>query len=319
MDISIVSWIHNCEDTIEELYNRVSTTMETIGSSYEIILVNDHSTDNSWEIIKDIHKRDPHVKAISFSRHYGHSAGLQAGFERAKGDMVFTISPTLENHPEELPKLIEFMKKGEFDMVVGFRKGRYRGREFRKHLSDIASYIISFLIGHQISDVTSPVRLIKKNVLSRMKIYGDHHMFLPALAALYGAKFGEVEIEHIKPKNKSYKTSQLKIPETVLDIIVIKFLLSMSTPPFSTTPIRIFGGAGLISLSLGFLAGVYLSIEKLVLGHDIGNRPMLMLSALLIMLGSLFVVMGLLGELMVRVYFEGQNKMPYHIKEVLNS
>ncbi|HSX39875.1 MAG TPA: glycosyltransferase family 2 protein [Candidatus Saccharimonadales bacterium] len=316
MDLSIVSWIHNCEDTIEELYTRVSNTMDLIGSSYEIILINDGSTDNSWDIIKDLHKKDPHVKAINFSRYYGHSAGLQAGFDAAKGDLVFTISPTLENAPEELPKFIEEMRSHNYDMIVGCRKHKAKGKKVRGLVSKIANKMISLAAGHQITDMTSPYRLIKKSVLSNLRLYGDHYMFLPALASLYGARFGEIDIEHSKPKNKSYKNVHMRLIPTALDIVVLKFLVSFSTPPFSTAPIRVFGGTGIVSLLIGLVLGIYLSVDKLLFGHSIGNRPLLLLSILMVMLGAMFVLMGLLGELLVRIYFEGQNKMTYHIREV---
>lgn len=317
MDISVVCSIHNCDDTLTELYTRLSETFKTMQSSYELIFINDHSSDKSWASIKELHRADPHVKGINFSRQYGQSAALQAGFEKAKGDLVFTISPTLENGPEDLPKLIDFMKAGELDVVVGFRKGKFKGRFLRKFVADFANFIVSMLIDHKIQDMTSPVRLFKRNVLLKIKIYGDHHMFLPALASLYGAKFGEVEIEHNKPKTKDFKYKPLHISKTLLDIVVIKFLLSMSTPPFSMAPIRIFGGSGLVSLSVGFLLGLYLTVQKLVYHQQIGNRPLLLLSALFIMLGALFFVLGLLGELIVRVYFEIQNKATYHVKEQL--
>ena len=318
MDISAVSWIYNCEDTINELYERLTETLEGVGLSYEIIFVNDASKDNSWKEIKALNKKDPHVKAINFRRHYGQSAGLQAAFDIAKGKYVFTISPTLENKPEDLAKFITKMEKEDYDMLIGFRKSKLKGRFYRGMLSSLANSVISLLVGQVLRDMTSPFRLVRREVLTHMKIYGDHHLFLPAIATLYGAKFGEIEIAHGKPKNKSFVPHKIRFVKTAFDLLVLKFLISISTPPFSMTPMRVFGIAGIISFIFGFGAGSYLTIQKLIYGYEIGSRPLLLLSVMMIILGVLFVVLGILGELIVRVYFEGQNKKTYSVREHLS-
>lgn len=317
MDLSIISYLHNNADTVSELYARLTRVLEDLTISYEIVLIDDRSTDQTLKVIKDLNHADPHVKVISFSRHYGMAAGLQAGFDKAQGDLIFTISPTLENHPEELPKFLAAMKSGGYDFIVGCRNKRLHGRKFKYLLSVIGNRVVSALVGHEMTDLTSPLRLTKKSVLKNMKIYGNHHLFLPALATLYGASFKELEIDHVAPKGSLSNNQSIKMPEALLEILFLKFLISATTPPFSTTPIKIFGGTGLISLIIGLILGIYLAFQRLVLQQSIANRPLLMLAVLMIMLGAMFVVMGLLGELIIRIYFESQNKKTYTISESL--
>ena len=317
MDLTVISYLHNNADTVTELYERLSATLENHPTSYEIILVDDASSDGTVGQIKALHKNDPHVKVLTFARHYGMAAGLQAGFDAARGDLVFTISPTLENHPEELPKFLEAMKDGDFDLIVGRRRSRLHGRKIRRALTIAGNRLISALIGKKINDMTSPMRLTKRAVLKNLKIYGNHHVFLPALATLHGANFKELDIEHVKPKGASSADRSIKPHEALLEILFLKFLISATTPPFSTTPIKIFAGPGLVSLLIGLVFGLDLTFERLVLNHSIANRPLLLLAVLMIMLGALFVVMGLLGELLIRIYFESQGKKTYTLSETL--
>lgn len=317
MDISVISRVHNCADTIEELCERVEKVMETIDKSYEIILVNDFSTDDSWQVITKLHKKDPHVKGINLTRHFGESAALQAAFDMARGNLVFTISPTLENHPEELPKLIKLMEENDLDLVVGYRKNRLKGRRGAWIISSLLSLVMSMSAGYRFKDITSPLRLVKRSILQKIKLYGEHHKFLPALIAMYGGKFGEVEVAHVQPKNKKYIKPKHGFFQTLLDILSIKFIVALSTPPFRTTPIRIFGRIGILFLILGFALGFYLSYLKIFLGQSIGTRPALQLAVLLLMTGWFSLGLGLLGEMIIRIYFSDDRKMSYHAKEVL--
>lgn len=317
MDISIISRIHNNADTVEELCDRVESSLREMDKSYEIILVNDFSSDESWEKITAMHKKDPHIKGINMTRSFGESASLQAAFDRAKGYMVFTLSPTLENYPEELPKFIELMEESDLDLVVGYRKYRFKGRRMAEFLSNVVNSVMNISSGHKFSDMTSPMRLIKSNVLQKTRIYGEHHKFLPALIAMYGGKFGEVEIRHDKPKSKSYQRPKNKLFQTILDILSVKFIVALSTPPFATTPIRIFGKIGFFFIALGGFLGLYLTYVKFFLGQNIGSRPALLLSVLFLIVGWLSLGLGLLGEMIVRIYFSGDKKITYHIKEIL--
>jgi glycosyltransferase involved in cell wall biosynthesis len=311
MDLSIVSYLHNNSDTVTELYNRLEKTLAELSVSYEIVLVNDGSSDETLITVNSLAKKDPHVKIVNFTRHYGMAAGLQAGFDRATGDLIFTLSPTLENHPEELPRFLTTMREGGYDFIVGCRGKRLHGRKIKHILSSLGNKLTSILVGQKLTDLTSPMRLTKSSVLKNLKIYGNHHLFLPALATLHGAKFKELEIEHQKPKGRFSSRSTITAPEALLEILFLKFLISATTPPFSTTPIKIFGGTGSVALLIGLALGINLTVERLIFQQSIANRPALLLAVLLVLIGAMFMVMGLLGELLIRIYFESQNKKTY--------
>lgn len=319
MDISTVVRVHNNQNTIKETYRRVSNTLSKIGRSYEILFINDGSTDESWELIRDIQKKDPHVTAINFTRHHGESAGLQAGFETSVGEYIFTISPSLENSPRELAKLFKKLVDEGHDMVVGNRVGRHDGRPVTKLLSRFAHRIITFIIPHRYNDVTSPIRVMRRDISKNLKLYGDSHLLLPVLASLYGAKFAEVEVKHYKPKYKElpgFKTSPIKV---LFDLLLLKFFIDSTTPPFNATPIRFLGVIGTLSTFFGLFLALYLSVLKIFYGQDIGDRPMLLLAFLLMIVGVLSVLMGLLGEIIIRTYFESAKKSIYTIKDKLHS
>lgn len=317
MDISTIVTVYNNEDTINELYEKISSVFEKIGRSYELIFINDASTDNSWEIIKDLQKKDPHIKAIDFRRHYGESAGLQAGFDLSKGDYVFTISPSLENDPEVFEELYEKVQTEECDMVLGVRKGRYDGRPISRLYSKIAHKILDFAAKKKFSDITSPVRIIEREVVDNMRLHGDNYLYVPAIATLYGAKFGEVEIKHQKPKSQNFRYQKINLFKFLADILFLKIFVSSTTPPFNLAPMRLFGGIGFLSGFLGFVAGLYLTFQKFYLGLDIGGRPLLLLAVLMLILGAIFLIFGFLGEIIIRTYFEGQSKLTYTTREKL--
>ena len=311
MDISTVIPVYNNELTINELYVGLTDVFEKLGKSYELIFINDGSNDNSWKVIATLQKKDPHIKAIDFRRHYGESAALQAGFDLAKGDYILTINATLENSPSELEKLYEKVKDENYDMVIGVRRGRFDGRWFSRIVSKLAHIAINFVSKEKFSDATSPIRALEREVVQNIKLFGDAYMYLPVLATLYGANFAEVEIKHLKPKHNSATLKRLNIIKFVFDMTFLKFYVSAVTPPFNLTPVRLFGGIGSVSALLGILGGGYLTYQKIVFGYDIGTRPLLLLSVLMLILGAIFLIFGILGEIIIRSYFESQNKLTY--------
>jgi glycosyltransferase involved in cell wall biosynthesis len=313
MDISVVIGLHNEGEKVNNIYKKLTKSLENVDKSYELLFVDDSSKPETWNIIKELQKKDPHVKAIKFRRLHGETARIQAGFDHAKGESIFTIGTSIENFDKELLKLIKKAEESSFDMIIGTRKGRHEGRKVSKALSIFAHKILFGLIKHQFTDVTSPYRYIRKDLAKNMKIYGDNHLIFPAIAALYGAKFSELEIDH--GPTKALGLSDLM--KLIMDMILVKFFISSMTPPFNAAPMRILGGLGSISVATGFVTGAYLTVEKIVYNHDIGGRPLLSLSILLLILGALFLVMGFLGELIMRSYFEGQNKPTYTVEESL--
>ncbi|PJA41295.1 hypothetical protein CO178_00540 [candidate division WWE3 bacterium CG_4_9_14_3_um_filter_34_6] len=317
MDISIIVTVYNNSSTLIELYDGLSSVFGELDRSYELIIINDGSADDSWKIISSLQKKDPHVKAIDFRRHYGESAALQAGFDLSKGNYVLTIGASLENDPKDLLKLFEKVSKKDNDMVIGIRQGRYDGRALSKMKSKFAHWIIKYVAKTKFSDVTSPVRAMEREVVQNIRLFGDGYMYLPVLATLYGAKFEEVSIKHYKPRASATFPARVNFFKFIFDIIFLKFFVSATTPPFNLTPMRLFGGLGSLSALLGSIGGIYLTYQKAFLGLDIGTRPLLILSVLLLILGAMFVVFGVLGEIIIRSYFETQDKLTYTTREKL--
>lgn len=309
--LSIVIPLYNEEESVGRLYDRLTKELAKLGREYEIIVVDDGSTDKSFKILSKLHRQDPRLKVISFRRNFGQTAGMSAGFDHASGDVIVTMDADLQNPPEEIGKLLEKMDEG-YDIVSGWR--RHRKDKFVTRLipSKIANFLISRLTGVKLHDYGCSLKAYRREVVKNIRLYGEMHRFIPAVASLVGVKVAEVTVAH---EQRRYGRSKYGLSRTLrvfLDLILVKFLLS-----FQTRPIQIFGLAGIIFGFAGGVFGVYLAYVRLVLQQSIGNRPLLMLSVLLLVLGVQLVMMGLLGEISMRTYFESQGKKTYFIREKL--
>jgi glycosyltransferase involved in cell wall biosynthesis len=310
MTISVVVPLYNEEENIAELHGKVKKVLEATGEEYEIIFIDDGSTDRTLELLQEIQTGDDRVIVLSFRRNFGQTAAFAAGFDYASGDVIVTMDGDLQNDPDDIPKFLVAIKDN--DVVSGWRKKRKDPFFSRKLPSVMANWLISRVTGVKLHDYGCSLKAYRREVIKNLKLYGEMHRFIPAVANLYGVKIAEVEtVHHPRLKGKS-KYGISRTVKVVLDLITVKFLLS-----FSTRPLQFFGPMGLVSGSIGFLISLYLSIEKVFAGKDIGGRPMLLLGALLIIVGIQFIGMGLLGEMMVRVYHETQKKPIYVIKKVL--
>jgi glycosyltransferase involved in cell wall biosynthesis len=310
MTISVVVPLYNEEENIAELHGKVKKVLEATGEEYEIIFIDDGSTDRTLELLQEIQTGDDRVIVLSFRRNFGQTAAFAAGFDYASGDVIVTMDGDLQNDPDDIPKFLVAIKDN--DVVSGWRKKRKDPFFSRKLPSVMANWLISRVTGVKLHDYGCSLKAYRREVIKNLKLYGEMHRFIPAVANLYGVKIAEVEtVHHPRLKGKS-KYGISRTVKVVLDLITVKFLLS-----FSTRPLQFFGPLGLVSGSIGFLISLYLSIEKVFAGKDIGGRPMLLLGALLIIVGIQFIGMGLLGEMMVRVYHETQKKPIYVIKKVL--
>jgi glycosyltransferase involved in cell wall biosynthesis len=310
MTISVVVPLYNEEENIAELHGKVKKVLEATGEEYEIIFIDDGSTDRTLELLQEIQTGDDRVIVLSFRRNFGQTAAFAAGFDYASGDVIVTMDGDLQNDPDDIPKFLVAIKDN--DVVSGWRKKRKDPFFSRKLPSVMANWLISRVTGVKLHDYGCSLKAYRREVIKNLKLYGEMHRFIPAVANLYGVKIAEVEtVHHPRLKGKS-KYGISRTVKVVLDLITVKFLLS-----FSTRPLQFFGPMGLVSGSIGFLISLYLSIEKVFAGNDIGGRPMLLLGALLIIVGIQFIGMGLLGEMMVRVYHETQKKPIYVIKKVL--
>jgi len=310
VDISLVIPVYNEEENLKLLYQKLKETLEPLGKEREIIFVDDGSQDNSPKILDQLARKDPHVKVIHFRRNFGQTAALAAGFDLAQGEIVVTLDADLQNDPADIPKLLGKMEEG-YDVVSGWRKDRKDPYLSRILPSTMANWLISKVTGVKLHDYGCTLKAYRQEVVKELNLYGELHRFLPALASWMGVRIAEIPVTHHPRRFGKSKYGISRTFRVILDLILVQFLLR-----YSTRPIRIFGGAGLISFVLGLLLGCYLSIIKILFRHPIGNRPLLILSVLLIILGIQLLSLGILGEFLTRIYYEGQNKKPYVIKYV---
>ena len=313
VELSIVIPIYNEEENLPILYEKLKNVLDSLGKSYEIIFVNDGSTDKSWEIIKEFAEKDPHVVGVNFRRNFGQTAAMSAGFDIAKGEVIITMDGDLQNDPEDIPKLLEKLNEG-YDIVSGWRKDRKDDFLSRTLPSRIANWLISKVTGVHLHDYGCSLKAYRAEVAKNLDYYGEMHRFLPALSKAVGAKVTEIPVKH---HPRIYGKSKYGISRTfkvLLDLILVKFLLD-----YRTKPLRVLGGTGAVLFLIGFLALAYLVFVKIFLGQDIGQRPLLIFGTLFVLTGIQLISTGIVAELITRTYYESQGKRPYVIKEVVTS
>jgi glycosyltransferase involved in cell wall biosynthesis len=312
IELSIVVPMYNEEENVVLLYNSLKTILDNLNKRYEIICVDDGSVDRTLSILKSLAKDDEKLIVISFRKNFGQTAALSAGFDYSKGDLIVTMDGDLQNDPEDIPKLLE--KAKEFDVVSGWRRRRKDAFLKRVVPSLIANKLISFVTGVKLHDYGCTLKVYKKEVVKNLKLYGEMHRFIPAIASWRGISVGEVETTHNERRFGKSKYGISRAARVMLDLFTVKFLLS-----FLTRPIQFFGTPGLLVGGAGVLISLYLTFLKLFLGRSIGNRPLLLLGILLILVGTQLIFMGLLGEMLARIYHEGQSKPTYVIREIINA
>lgn len=311
MDLSIVIPIYNEEENIDALYKEVKAATEPLQMASEIIFIDDGSSDRSASLLIAIAEQDPQVKFIRFRRNFGQTAALAAGFDHAAGEVIITMDGDLQNDPADIPKLLAKIDEG-YDLVSGWRADRKDKFISRRLPSIIANKIISVTTNVKLHDYGCTLKAFKKEVADAIQLYGEMHRFIPAIASGMGVSIAEVPVNH---RPRRFGTSKYGISRTirvVLDLITIKFLLS-----YGTRPIQIFGLLGITSGTIGFLMGLYLVIQRQFMDLPIANRPLLLLSILLVFIGLQFITLGLLAEFQVRIYHETQNKPIYTVREMV--
>ncbi|MEK6581703.1 MAG: glycosyltransferase family 2 protein [Nitrospirota bacterium] len=310
MTVSIVVPLYNEEENVDILHERLREALEQMGLEYEILYVDDGSTDTTLSKLEAIQLKDKSVVVLSLRRNFGQTAAFAAGFDFARGDIVVTMDGDLQNDPKDIPKMLELIK--DYDLVSGWRKKRKDPFFTRRVPSILANWVISKVTGVKLHDYGCSLKAYRRDVIKNLKLYGEMHRFIPAVASWYGVRVAEVETTHYPRLRGKSKYGLSRTVKVILDLITVKFLQS-----FSTKPLQFFGPIGLFSGAMGFLISLYLSIEKIFIGKPIGGRPLLLLGVLLIIVGIQLIGMGLLGEMLVRVYHESQRKPIYVIKKVI--
>lgn len=311
--ISVVIPLFNEEESIPALYQSLTAALEAYDHPYEIIIVDDGSRDRSYELLTDLARADARLGVVRLRRNFGQTAAFAAGFDHARGDVVITMDADLQNDPADIPKLMAQIDAG-YDIVSGWRKDRQDRLLDRRLPSVLANRLISNVTDVRLHDYGCSLKAYRRDILKEVRLYGELHRFIPALAAQIGGRVTEVPVNH---RARQFGASKYGIGRTVrvvLDLITVWFLGS-----YSTRPLHVFGSVGLAFCGLGLLTGLYLTFVKVAEGQDIGGRPLLLLAALLIMVGVQLVTMGLIAEMIIRTYHEGQNKPIYVVREVLSA
>jgi glycosyltransferase involved in cell wall biosynthesis len=310
--LSIVIPLFNEEESVKPLYTQIKEALEPMQQSYEVIIVDDGSTDRSFELLRGLHAQDKRLKVIRFRRNFGQTAAFAAGFEHAQGRVVVTMDADLQNDPADIPRLLEKLEEG-YDVVSGWRVERWKSAWLTRRLPSMAANrLISETTGVHLHDYGCSLKAYRSEVVKNINLYGELHRFIPAMASWMGVSVAEIPVHYRSRQFGSSKYGMSRTIKVILDLLTVRFLLS-----YSTRPIHIFGALGLAMSGVGGILGLYLSVVKLVLGEDIGNRPLLLLAILLMVLGVQMITMGLLGELVVRTYHESQGKRIYVVREIL--
>lgn len=322
LDLSIVMPVYNEAGNLPGLHQELMAVLETLDRSYEILAINDGSTDDSLAVLRSLHEADPHLRVVNFRRNFGQTAAFAAGFDYARGQIVITIDADGQNDPADIPRLLEVMEEGEYDIVSGWRQSRKEPFLTRRLPSMVANRMISRMTGVELHDYGCSLKAYRAEVVKNIHLYGELHRFIPALAGRIGVRATEIPVSD---RPRAYGQSKYGISRTIrvlLDLFVVTYLLS-----FSTRPIQLFGLMGLAFGGIGTGIGTYLVGAKIVQGilkgpegfrsYRIGTSPWLMLAVLLTVLGVQFVVLGLLGEVINRTYHESQNKPIYAVREVI--
>jgi glycosyltransferase involved in cell wall biosynthesis len=310
--LSVVVPLLDEQDNLRPLYEQLAEALKDSGDC-ELIFVDDGSTDGSFDILKDLHASDPRVQVIRFRKNFGQTAALSAGFARARGDAIVAMDADLQNDPADIPMLVAKLHEG-YDVVSGWRKKRHDAALTRRLPSRIANGLISTITGVKLHDYGCTLKAYRREVLAETRLYGEMHRFIPALASWSGAHIAECVVNHRPRTAGKAKYGLQRTFKVVLDLITVKFLGS-----FSTKPIYVFGGLGLLTGLGALLFGLLVIYQKLVSHVDMSGNPLLLLTAVLIITAAQFILMGLLAELLVRTYHESQNRPTYVIREVLDS
>jgi len=311
--LSIVIPVHNEEPSLLPLYDRLTAVLESMQKPYEILFVDDASTDRSFELLANLVETDERLKVIRLRRNFGQTAALSAGFHEAEGDVIIAMDGDLQHAPEDIPALLHKIEEG-YDIASGWRKERLDNALTRRIPSRIANWLMAKASGVELRDFGTTFKAYRAEVLKDVHLYGELHRFIPALASFYGARVAEVPIRNTPRAAGESHYGLGRTFRVLFDIVTIRFLLK-----YFTRPMHFFGSLGLAGTSLGSLILIYCAGDKFINGHDIvlEHGPLMLAGGLLLLAGLMMFSTGLLGEVMIRTYFESQDRRIYAIREIL--
>ncbi|MEK7531791.1 MAG: glycosyltransferase family 2 protein [Patescibacteria group bacterium] len=313
MKLSLIFPVYNEAESLPEFFERVLYTMKENRYEYEIIAVDDGSKDGSFGVLKNLAQKDRRIKIISFRTNAGQTAALRAGIDHAMGEVIIAMDSDLENHPEDIPLLLAQIEAG-FDVVSGWRKNRWQGQFFRRQIpSRIANALISMITGVKLNDYGCTFKAYRREAIQEVPLYGEMHRFIPAYAAWRGAKVIEVPVQHTPRQFGKTKYGISRTFRVLLDLLLMKFLHK-----YKDRPIHFFGGFGLLFFFLGFLSGMTAVFLRLFFNLHFVQTPLPILTALLLIMGLNFILIGIVAEMLMRTYYETKGERPYLIKETLN-
>ncbi len=310
--LSILIPVYNEYENVGLLYEKMQPVLDELGTDLEVIFVDDGSTDSTPVRLKELAERDSRVKLILFRKNYGQTAAFAAGFRYASGDVIITLDGDLQNDPKDIPLLLNKINEG-FDLVSGWRKTRHDAFLSRRLPSFFANRLISWASGVPLKDYGCTLKAYRNYFVKNISLLGEMHRFIPIYAHWMGARIVEVPVTHHPRVHGKSKYSIIRTFKVLLDLVTVKFLGT-----FSTKPIYIFGGLGFFNIFLGILASVITLIQKFVYGVWVHRNPMILVSIFFLLVGFQFVMMGLLAEILIRIYHESQNRPTYWVREIVN-
>jgi len=309
--VSIVVPVFNEAENIAPLAGEIAAAVSGRDEEYEFLFVDDGSSDGSLAALNEARCRDPRVRIIQFRKNFGQSAAISAGFDRCRGQVVVAMDADLQNDPADIPRVVDKVGEG-FDIVNGWRKER-RDRWLTRRLpSYFGNKLVSWITGVKLHDYGCTLRGFRSDVVKNLNLYGEMHRYIPAIASRMGVRSTEIVVHHRERKFGKSKYGLGRTFRVILDVISLKFLLA-----YSHRPLQIFGGAGLMMFLAGLLSGLWLTYTKFVLRQGIAGRPLLFFTLLMFFLGFQAISLGLLAEMLSRIYHEGLNKNEYAIRELI--
>ena len=311
--VSVVMPVYNEVESLPLLISAIASTLTERELNYEIVCVDDGSTDGSAEFLKQQALSRTDLRAVLLRRNYGQTAAMAAGFNHARGKVVVTLDSDFQNDPEDIPRLLAKLEEG-YDLVSGWRQKRQDAALTRLLPSKLANWLIGLVTGVKLHDYGCSLKAYRSELVEDMHLYGELHRFLPALAYIEGARITELPVRHHARRYGRSKYGLWRTFRVVMDLLTISFMKT-----FLTRPMHVFGLFGLLSMASGTLLGLYLTFLKLGLGQSIGNRPLLILAVLLLVTGVQLFSFGLLAELLMRTYHESQGRPIYRVREVIGN